>query len=82
MYARLKIVCGVTVIISAANGTICRTIRIVGRRLMFTIITANALLVWFVWGFVMALGWVLGTWVMEWLLGMVWRGRPPARREL
>jgi hypothetical protein len=33
-------------------------------------------------GFVMALGWVLGTWVMEWLLGMVWRGRPPGTREL
>jgi hypothetical protein len=33
---------------------------------MFTIITANALLVWFVWGFCMALGWVLGTWIMEW----------------
>jgi hypothetical protein len=52
------------------------------RLFMFTIITANAILVWFVWGFFMALGWVLGTWIMEWLLGMVWRGRPPARREL
>jgi hypothetical protein len=49
---------------------------------MFPVVTANALLVWVVWGFVMALGWVLGTWVMEWLLGMVWRGRPPGRREL
>jgi hypothetical protein len=49
---------------------------------MFPVVTANALLVWFVWGFVMALGWVLGTGVMEWLLGMVWRGRPPGRREL
>jgi hypothetical protein len=49
---------------------------------MFPVVTANALLVWFVWGFFMALGWVLGTWIMEWLLGMVWRGRPPARREL
>ncbi len=49
---------------------------------MFTIITANALLVWFAWGFFMALGWVLGTWIMEALLGMVWRGRPPTRREL
>lgn len=44
------------------------------------IITANALLVWFVWGFFMALGWVLGTWVMELLLGMVWRGRPVRRQ--
>jgi hypothetical protein len=33
-------------------------------------------------GILYGLGWVLGTWIMEWLLGMVWRGRPPARREL
>jgi hypothetical protein len=43
--------------------------------LMFTFISANALLVWFVWGFFMALGWVLGTWLMERLLGLVWRER-------
>jgi hypothetical protein len=42
---------------------------------MVTVISANALLVWFVWGFFMALGWVLGTVIMEWVLGMVWRGR-------
>jgi hypothetical protein len=46
---------------------------------MVPIISANALLVWFVWGFFMALGWVLGTAVMDWLLGMVWRGRPARR---
>jgi hypothetical protein len=46
---------------------------------MVTVISANALLVWFVWGFFMALGWVLGTWLMEWLLGMVWRGREMKR---
>jgi hypothetical protein len=43
------------------------------------LITANALLVWFVWGVFMALGWVLGTWLMELLLGMVWRDRPVRR---
>jgi len=43
---------------------------------MVPVITANALLVWFVWGFFMALGWVLGTAVIEWVLGMVWRNRP------
>jgi hypothetical protein len=42
---------------------------------MITVISANALLVWFVWGLFMALGWVLGTAIMEWALGMVWRGR-------
>jgi hypothetical protein len=40
---------------------------------MFPEVSANALLVWFVWGFMMAMGWALGTWVMERLLGMVWR---------
>jgi len=38
-------------------------------------ISANALLVWFVWGFFMALGWALGTWAMARLTGMVWRER-------
>lgn len=46
---------------------------------MVPVISANALLVWFVWGFFMALGWVLGTAVMEWVLGMVWRNRPAGR---
>lgn len=35
------------------------------------IITANALLVWFVWGFFMALGWTLGAWIMGLILGWV-----------
>ena len=42
---------------------------------MVPVISANALLVWFVWGFFMALGWALGTWVMARLTGMVWRER-------
>lgn len=43
------------------------------------VITANAILVWFVWGFFMALGWVLGRLVMDTLLGLVWRNRPASR---
>jgi hypothetical protein len=39
---------------------------------MVPVISANALLVWFVWGIFMALGWALGTWIMGRLLGMVW----------
>jgi hypothetical protein len=46
-----------------------------GGRLMVPVISANALLVWFVWGFFMAIGWALGTWVVARLLGMVWRER-------
>jgi hypothetical protein len=45
-------------------------------RQMVPVISANALLVWFVWGFFMSLGWALGTWVMARLTGMVWRERP------
>src|ERR1700730_11836023 len=47
-----------------------------GGCLMVPVISANALLVWFVWGFFMAIGWALGTWVVARLLGMVWRERP------
>ena len=47
-----------------------------GGRLIVPVISANALLVWFVWGFFMAIGWALGTWVVARLLGMVWRERP------
>lgn len=32
---------------------------------MFTTITLTALIVWFVWGFFMALGWTLGSWLMS-----------------
>lgn len=35
------------------------------------IITANALLVWFVWGIFMAMGWALGSWIMSMLIGFV-----------
>lgn len=37
---------------------------------MITTISANALLVWFIWGFFMALGWTLGAWIMSKLLAM------------
>lgn len=41
---------------------------------MFEVISANAIIVWFVWGFFMALGWTLGSWVMTRLLGyMKWK---------
>jgi hypothetical protein len=41
---------------------------------MYEAITANSILVWFVWGFIMALGWTLGIWVMDHLLGYLpWR---------
>jgi hypothetical protein len=46
-----------------------------GERRMFPEVSANALLVWFVWGFMMAMGWALGTWIMGRLLGMVWHDR-------
>ena len=36
---------------------------------MCPIITANTLLVWFIWGLFMAIGWTLGTWLMSRLLG-------------
>jgi hypothetical protein len=42
---------------------------------MVPAISANSLLVWFVWGMFMALGWVLGTFVMEWLLGFLGKRR-------
>jgi hypothetical protein len=37
---------------------------------MMPTISADALLVWFVWGFFMALGWALGTALMGWLLDL------------
>lgn len=44
---------------------------------MFEVVTVDSIFVWFVWGFFMALGWVLGSWCMERLLGYLpWRGRP------
>ena len=38
---------------------------------MYQAVTLDAIFVWFVWGFFMALGWVLGSWCMERLLGLV-----------
>jgi hypothetical protein len=37
-------------------------------------ITIYAVLVWLLWGFFMAIGWALGTWVMDQILGGAWRG--------
>jgi hypothetical protein len=36
-------------------------------------ITIYAVLVWLLWGFFMAIGWALGTWVMDQVLGRVLR---------
>jgi len=33
-------------------------------------VPTNAL-IWFLWGLFMALGWALGTFIMEWLLGFL-----------
>lgn len=38
---------------------------------MIMTITPNALLVWFVWGFFMGLGWTLGSWLMSRLLSRI-----------
>lgn len=43
--------------------------------MVFATITVYALLTWFLWGFFMALGWALGTWIMNRLLGSVWTQR-------
>jgi hypothetical protein len=42
-------------------------------------ITIYVVLVWFLWGFFMSLGWVLGTWIMNQLLTNVWRTGPSSR---
>jgi hypothetical protein len=36
-------------------------------------ITIYVVLVWFLWGFFMALGWALGVWIAGQLIGMPWR---------
>jgi hypothetical protein len=36
-------------------------------------ITIYVVLVWFLWGFFMGLGWALGTWIAGQLIGMPWR---------
>jgi hypothetical protein len=47
---------------------------------MFDAITANSIMVWFVWGFFMALGWTLGAYAMDRLLGYLpWRSQTPRR---
>jgi hypothetical protein len=35
-------------------------------------ISLYVVLVWFLWGFVMALGWALGTWIAGQLIGARW----------
>jgi hypothetical protein len=42
-------------------------------------ITIYVVLVWILWGFFMAIGWVLGTWIMNQILGSVWRADRPSR---
>jgi hypothetical protein len=42
---------------------------------MVPAISAHSLLVWFLWGVFMALGWALGTVVMEWLLDFLRKHR-------
>jgi hypothetical protein len=42
-------------------------------------ITIYVVLVWLLWGFFMAIGWVLGTWIMNQILGGIWRSNPPRR---
>jgi len=36
-------------------------------------ITLYVVLVWFLWGFFMALGWAVGTWIAGQLIGMGWK---------
>jgi hypothetical protein len=42
-------------------------------------LTIYVVLVWFLWGLFMALGWVLGTWIMNQVLAGVWRSELPRR---
>jgi hypothetical protein len=36
-------------------------------------ITLYVVLVWFLWGFFMALGWAVGTWIAGQMIGARWR---------
>jgi hypothetical protein len=40
-------------------------------------ITIYVVLVWLLWGFFMAIGWALGTWIMGQILAGVWRPGSP-----
>jgi hypothetical protein len=42
-------------------------------------ITIYVVLVWILWGFFMAIGWVLGTWIVNQILNGVWRTSSPRR---
>ena len=42
-------------------------------------ITIYAVLVWFLWGLFMGLGWALGTWIMGQLFEMRWSRRVTRR---
>jgi hypothetical protein len=42
-------------------------------QLIVPAITIYVVLAWFLWGFFMALGWALGTWIAGQLIGMPWK---------
>jgi hypothetical protein len=42
-------------------------------KLIVPAITLYVVLVWFLWGFFMALGWAVGTWIAGQLLGARWK---------
>lgn len=50
-----------------------------GRMPVVPAITLYVILVWFLWGFFMAIGWVLGSWIANQLIGGVWRTSSPRR---
>jgi len=38
---------------------------------MIQTLSANTILVWFLWGLVMGFGWTLGSWLMSKILGAI-----------
>ena len=44
-----------------------------GCKMMVPAITLYVVLVWFLWGFFMALGWAVGTWIAGQLIGARWK---------
>jgi hypothetical protein len=42
-------------------------------KLIVPAITLYVVLVWFLWGFFMGLGWAIGTWIAGQLLGARWK---------
>lgn len=39
--------------------------------IMYQAVSLDSIFVWFVWGFFMAMGWVLGSWAMNRLFGLM-----------